>query len=380
MSARPSRRGGRRFLALGLLGALGCAASACSSVGSSSPTTTSRPPPVPKDLVAYVTTVGSGSAAGTGDGLVRVDLTTRTVGPRITVGTFPAAIALAAGHAYTANYESNTVSDVLLSSGRVVRSLAAGTGPAGVAVTADGSRVYVTDAGTSPLGTTLTPIVVKTAKREPPIAVGAGPEGIALTPDGREAYVANTGAVVTGQAGAIGDTVSVVDLAQGKTVRTLKVGNAPEALAVSPDGSVVYVANSNSESVTPIQTASQTPGAAIALPGPPQAIAFNPSGTTAFVAVSSKVVPRGGELVPIDVATGQAGSPLPVCAGPSAVALAPGGATAWVSCFGANELVPVTLATRKVGTPLKIAAGPYALALTTEPRRVTPTHPKKTTA
>lgn len=370
MNGRPPFTGGRKAGAvIGLLLACGAGLSACSgSNNAAEKHTSSSAPHVPTDVLAYVTRIGAGSAAGSGASIVRVDLTTRTVSAPVAVGTFPAALALAGTRLYTADYAAGSITPVSLAGLRPGRRIAAGTGPAGIAVAPGGTFAYVTDAGATPLGHVVIPIALSTGRPSPAIPVGAGPEGIAITPDGRRAYVADSGAVVTGQSGAIGHSVSVVDLTQHKTIATLAVGNAPEAVAVSPTGAVVYVANTNSESISPITTATDLVGSAIGLPGPPQALAFAPGGKTAWVAVASARLPKGGALVPIDVASGQAGAPVPVCAGPSAVALTPDGTTAWVTCPNAGELVPVAVATRRVGAPIPLGGGPYALAITTGPR------------
>ena len=73
------------------------------------------------------------------------------------------------------------------------------------------------------------------------VAVGNGPEGVAVTPDGTKVYVANT----TGN-------VSVIHTATKTLVKTVPVGSEPGAgaVAVTPDGTKVYVANAGSNNVS----------------------------------------------------------------------------------------------------------------------------------
>ncbi len=67
-----------------------------------------------------------------------------------------------------------------------------------------------------------------------PITVGNGPVGVAVTPDGSKVYVAN----------AVGNTVSVIATATNTVVGSpIPVGDDPVGVAVTPDGSKVYVAN-----------------------------------------------------------------------------------------------------------------------------------------
>jgi YVTN family beta-propeller protein len=51
-------------------------------------------------------------------------------------------------------------------------------------------------------------------------------------------------------------------------------GRRPRAIAITPDGQTAYVANLESASVTPIRTATSTPGPAIKVGNQPIAIAI----------------------------------------------------------------------------------------------------------
>ncbi len=64
------------------------------------------------------------------------------------------------------------------------------------------------------------------------ITVGAEPFGCALTPDGKKLYITNFSS----------DDVSVIRTNDDKVIRTIKrVGPKPRALAISEDGSTVFV-------------------------------------------------------------------------------------------------------------------------------------------
>ena len=347
--------------------------SACFS-NASAPKTTSTTAPARPDVVALVSLIGTGPLLGSGTSLEGIDLTAssavaaRTIG----VGTFPDAVAVSPSGktAYVVNYTSNTVTPVDLRTGKVLRAITVGSGPAGIAITPDGKTAYVTDAGTTPLGDTVTPINLTTDRPLAPITVGPGPQGIVITPDGTTAYVANAGAIVTGQSGAIGNTVTPIDLRSGVAGKPITVGNAPLALAVSSDGSSLYVANSGSGSVTPVTLATGAVGAAIPVTGAPQAIAI--SGSTAWVADASSGIANGNNLTPISLSNDTAGSPVRVGKGLTAVAITPDGTTAWVVSSGTNSIIPVDLATAVARTAdaVPTGSGPYALALVTEPRTV----------
>jgi YVTN family beta-propeller protein len=70
-------------------------------------------------------------------------------------------------------------------------------------------------------------------------------------------------------------TVSVIDTATNKVTATIKVGEAPSALAISPDGNRVYVANGGSNTVSVINTTTNTVTETIA-------VGIDPEGVIAF--------------------------------------------------------------------------------------------------
>ena len=364
MTARTGRLSALAVLALAVL------TSACTTVAKTAPPTSTLPP-LPPETVGFVTLIGSGSAVGSGSGVEAVDLTEGTsVGVRsLGVGTFPDAEAITPNGKtlYVASYASNTITPIDIAKGKVGKPIAVGNGPAGIAIAPNGKTAYVTDAGSSPIGNTVTPVDLKTGKALSPITVGAGPQGIAITPDGATAYVADAGAIVTGQSGGIGNTVTPIDLKTGQAGKPITVGNAPLAVAITPDGTTAYVTNSYSGSVSPITVGSASAGTPIEMTGSPQAIAI--SGGTAWVADDSSSVATGNNLTPISTSAQTAGTPVPVGKNPTAVAITPNGATAWVVCSGTNTVVPVDLssaAVKRAGT-VSVPGGVYAIALASEP-------------
>ena len=95
------------------------------------------------------------------------------------------------------------------------------------------------------------------------ITVGATPAGVAVSPDGTRAYVTNYGS----------DTVSVIDTATNTVTATITVGSRPEGVAVSPDGTRAYVTNANSDTVSVIDTATNTVTATITVGSQPAGVA-----------------------------------------------------------------------------------------------------------
>ena len=96
------------------------------------------------------------------------------------------------------------------------------------------------------------------------------------------------------------------------------VGSTPFAVAITPDGKTAYVTNRDSNSVTPIDTATNTAGTAIAVGSEPLGVAITPDGKTAYVTNTNS-----GSVMPIDTATNTASTAITVGSNPAAVAITP---------------------------------------------------------
>jgi len=325
----------------------------------------------PANVIAYVALAGTGGSLGDGSRLVEVTVSPApaSVGTPITVGTYPDAVAVTPNGqlALVANYTSNTVTPISLPAGKVLPAIQAGSGPAGIAIAPDGDTAYVTDANTD----TVTPIDLSTLKPSKPITVGEGPQGIVITPDGSKAFVADAGAIISGQVGTIGHTVTPIDLSSGKALAPITVGNAPIGIAITPDGSTVFVTNLNSESVTPINTASDTTAAAIATDGGPIAVVV--ADNSAWVVNTPASGVPGNNVQPISVATDTAGHAIALPRGAQSIAVAPDGLTAWVVCLNTDRLVPIDLATAKAGQAIVVHGGPFAVAIANQAKATTST-------
>jgi YVTN family beta-propeller protein len=98
----------------------------------------------------------------------------------------------------------------------------------------------------------------------------------------------------------------------------IAVGTSPSGVAISPDGATVYVTNYFSRSVTRIDTTTNTAGRAIAVGSTPVEVAFTPHGKTAYV------TNRGsGSVTPINTATNTASRAIATGGSPSGIAVTP---------------------------------------------------------
>ena len=73
------------------------------------------------------------------------------------------------------------------------------------------------------------------------IPVGEAPNGVAITPNGNFAYVTNQGS----------NTVSVIATANNTVVGTIPVACSPFRAAITPNGKFVYVTTSGCEADSP---------------------------------------------------------------------------------------------------------------------------------
>ncbi len=87
-------------------------------------------------------------------------------------------------------------------------------------------------------------LITKTNTVTDTVLVGTGPSGVAVTPDGTSVYVANSD----------DDNVSVINT-KTNTVTNMSVGFVPRGVTVTPDEKKVYVANSQSNTISVINTA-----------------------------------------------------------------------------------------------------------------------------
>jgi YVTN family beta-propeller protein len=99
------------------------------------------------------------------------------------------------------------------------------------------------------------------------------PEDVTVSPDGSTVYVTNT----------VRGLVDVISAASNRVTGTIKVGELPWQLALSSDGSTLYVADSDSNAISVISTASDTVTDTMSDPGDPVSVALTPDGSELWV-------------------------------------------------------------------------------------------------
>jgi 6-phosphogluconolactonase (cycloisomerase 2 family) len=296
------------------------------------------------------------------DGTVR-----RVAGLAGIVGLLVCCPAAVASSVYVLNQTDATVSQYSVGTGGTLSpdtpaTVATGTGPDGITVSADGKSAYVANGSANSVSQytvgadgTLSP------KTPATVTTGSDPAVIGLSADGKTAYVVNfRGNSVSQYAVAADGTLSP------KTPATVTTATAPFGIAVSADGTSVYVANRNSGSVS--QYTAATDGtlspknpATVAAGSQPSKIILSPDGKSAYVANGA----AAGTVSQYNVAsdgTLSAKSPATVTAGnqPQGIALSADGRGAYVVNGHGNNLSQYTVATDGTlapATPATVATG-----------------------
>ena len=167
-------------------------------------------------------------------------------------------------------YEWQVASNGVVSFSRTIP-LPPGSDPCGLALSADGTKAYVCLSMTNALA--VVNLAGGTVSRQ--TGVGIAPWNVVLSPDGATAYVsdwggrfpagtdltatsAGTKVVVDSRGVASSGVISFVDLATGAESVQVPVGLHPSDLVLSHDGHTLFVANANSDSVTAIDTQTRT--------------------------------------------------------------------------------------------------------------------------
>ena len=179
----------------------------------------------------------------------------------------------------------------------------ASAAPSGLSLSSTRDKVYVALNRRHALG------IIDTATRAVvQVPTGAFPYSTMVSKDGHKVYVSNWGGrspqagdatdgsnpVVVDPATGIANngTISVYDTTSQTIAKTIEVGLHPSAMALSPDGGRLYVANANSDTISVIDTAGDTIESTIdvrlnksaPLGSAPNALVVSQDGRTLYVA------------------------------------------------------------------------------------------------
>jgi len=186
------------------------------------------------------------------------------------------------------------------------------------------------------------------------IPVGATPFGIAVTPDGSRVYVSNS----------TGGSVSVIDTSSESVISTITsdVGTTPVGITIDASGTYAYVANYGAGTVTRI-TVSSGATTSIDVDGAVGGVCLNllnialtPDSATLYAACQAQ-----SRVVSAPVGGGAGNTLMSVAVTyPTDVALSSDGSTLVSSLSGTNEAY---IADGSGSSFVTVTAGPYAVAV-----------------
>jgi len=204
------------------------------------------------------------------------------------------------------------------------------------------------------------------------IPTGITPAGLAVTPNNRYAYVANNNNYGIDN----GDSVSVLDLKTNLLKETInhESFNQPYTVTINKSGTRAYVTNSNSTTISVINTATNHVIDTIDGFDGPSGMVITPDGMKAYVnnyggpeGVGSG---NGTTLRIVDLKTNTIiGDPIEVGTAPAALAMSPDGKFVYVINYENGEPFTGTMDVIDTNTNVSIAiipglSGPFAIAIT----------------
>jgi YVTN family beta-propeller protein len=221
-----------------------------------------------------------------------------------------------------------------------------------------GDELYFADTGTDTVSVidtaTLNPNDYNPAETD--IHVGFNPQELAVSPDGSQLWVADTGPQAGGNA--LSD-VKVIDTATDQVTATLRSAGTPLNVTFSPNGDEAYVLTDQGLFV--YSTATEKVIAAVGGVGDPHGIAVSPDGSTVYVTDTTdntlKVISTHGYRVTGSIRVGDL---------PWSVVVSANGKTAYVANPDSDTVSVIDTAAQRVTDTIDVTGGPNTLALTAD--------------
>ncbi len=191
------------------------------------------------------------------------------------------------------------------------------------------------------------------------------PVAVAVSRVGSRAYVTN---------GGDSESISVIDTATNTVIATVDVGGTADGVAVSPDGARVYVATDDGfddgepDSIKVIDTANNTVIATLTAGDSPTGVAVSPDGARVYV--TNAVFNAPDTLSVIDTGTGATVATIDVGTTPRRVAVSPDGSRAYVTNNSDDTVSVVDTVSGTVVATVEVGGDPEGVAVGPDGTRV----------
>jgi YVTN family beta-propeller protein len=263
--------------------------------------------------------------------------------------------------------------DVTSPAAMVSASVATGSGPQSVAFSPDGRKLYVASQGSVTMLSAITNRVILPNAAYPNTAQAAG-SGIVASPNGRRVYVA------AGASGVVALDAALIQPIESESIPYFTAGSSTQSsaqsLAISPDGAMLYVADNLSNGVVrlvALATESYVSSAAFGAGLIPEAVAVSPDDSKLYVAIDD---PTKGTQDFVAVLDPHSGAPLAssinlgIGAAPTGIAFSPDGKTAYVAERGANAVGVIDTASDTVAKLISGLEAPTGIAVSSDGAKV----------
>ena len=273
-----------------------------------------------------------------------VDTGTRRELARIPVGSEPIQVLFSEGRLFVSNLASNDISVIETATFKVLSRIETSVQPLDMALATDGRTLYATNSGAGTL--TIIDVESNQARTVWLKGVGSGPFGIAARAD--QIFTTD-----------IANNQVLVVNPRGLITKRINVPSQPRSLALSPDGSTLYVTSMGTGLLTAIDVARETVSDSIDLQVDGTfALAVSPDGTKIYLTAHSD-----NALVIVDAGRKAFVKKLAIGRNPRGISFAPDGAQAFISNSFSNEIHIIDTVTDVVIGRYTVGQNPRGIAL-----------------
>lgn len=295
------------------------------------------------------------------------------------------------GFAYISNFADGTVSVIDIATNKVIKTIPTGNGPEFIAISPDGSRVYVEDTGAG----FVSDVVAIDAATNTVISriqiVDQPSYGLAVSPDGSKLYIGCVGSITNGSVtivntstfgyistlkfndvvmgitlnndgsrlyvtNALYKNIAVVNTATSSVIANIPMGSDPDQVKLSPDGSRLYVSSQNSNNVSVINTVTNKVIATIKVGSSPEGICISADGRRVYVTNTNS-----NSISIIDATTDKLLSTIAVGINPTGISLSPDGNFLYVAIESSNSVSVIDTKTNTTVGTIPVGWYPFAL-------------------
>src|SRR5262245_18664405 len=349
-----------------LLLSLACngAAPAPPATSAAPPTTAAAPPPVPAVRV-FVTNEQSGDLtvidARTSAVIATAPLGKRPRGIQVGPGGNFLYVALSGSPSAPPGVDEKTlpppdrsadgIGEIDTTSYKITRVIKAGNDPEQLAVSADGTRMYVANEDAAQLSV----VDIGSGAVVATVKIGEEPEGVTIRPDGKVVYVTSE------EDGA----VFAIDTLTNKVLKRIPVGPRPRSIGFLPDNSRAYVSLENEGALALIDSRQHKFMRLIKLEGQGNTPKSRPMGVTVAKDGSAVYISTGrfGHLFFVDPVKNASTGSIEVGQRPWGIALSPDGTTAYTANGPSNDVSVIDLATKTVMKKIPAGRSPWGVAI-----------------